>query len=124
MIWSCDEDGYITYPEHGSEIWIEKDVFEKYHKELVEESDLIVSVNPETSDWEFIGKKLKPQTFLERLEFEQSELAERTCKLETFLHSEKSKSIDEFQLNLLKQQFSVMAIYNEILIQRISHLKQ
>lgn len=60
--------------------------------------------------------------FITRLETEEQELNERLEKLETFLASEKGKSIGKIDALLLAKQYEVMTYYSRILNARIIRL--
>ena len=61
-------------------------------------------------------------SFKDRLQAEQSELSEKTGKLEIFLLSEKADEIDPEQKGLLFGQLQVMKSYVDILEQRMELL--
>ncbi len=60
--------------------------------------------------------------FKTRLIEEKNELIEKTEKLGTFLNSENSKTIDEFQLTMLNIQLSAMQTYYGCLEARVNKL--
>ena len=57
-----------------------------------------------------------------RLKEEQAQLAERIEKLESFLQSDKSNAIDQFQLAFLGIQLPAMNTYLRCLDERIGRL--
>ena len=61
-------------------------------------------------------------TFLDRLLQEETELIERTHKLNTFLNSDKVKMLSFTQHSLLLTQVKVMEAYASILDMRIKDL--
>ena len=60
--------------------------------------------------------------FKTRLISEKNELMEKTEKLSTFLNSENSKTINEFQLTMLNIQLSAMQTYHGCLEARVNKL--
>lgn len=70
---------------HGYISWSPKDVFDK-------------------------GYRLS-ETFIDRLKIEMEDLEEKCQKLEDFLSSSKSESLEEIQKNLLRVQLSAMVAY-------------
>lgn len=62
------------------------------------------------------------EEFKIRLTDEQSQLDDRIEKLETFLKSDKSNEIDQFQLALLGIQLPAMKTYLRCLNERIGRL--
>lgn len=60
--------------------------------------------------------------FKTRLIAEKNELMEKTEKLSTFLNSENSSSVDEFQLTMLNIQLSAMQTYHGCLEARLKQL--
>ncbi len=80
-----DEPGYIVMYEDGYISWSPKGAFEN-------------------------GYKLS-ETFTDRLKIEMQDLEEKCQKLEDFLSSSKSESLDQIQRNLLSVQLSAMVAY-------------
>lgn len=60
--------------------------------------------------------------FKTRLIAEKNELMEKTEKLSTFLNSENSKKVDEFQLTMMNIQLSAMQTYRGCLEARVNKL--
>lgn len=65
---------------------------------------------------------VKEDNFKTRLLEERDQLSEKENKLEEFLRSDKSESIDPFQLTLLRIQHAAMVTYLECLKERIIRL--
>lgn len=61
--------------------------------------------------------------FIERLKTEQTELAEKLSKLNSFIYNEKLLEIDRTQAALLKTQADVMETYLNILTLRLELLE-
>jgi cell division septum initiation protein DivIVA len=62
--------------------------------------------------------------FLVRLKKEGEDLQEKIEKLEEFLDSDKSATIDPIQQSLLNIQYAAMMTYAEVLLQRIQYLEK
>lgn len=60
-----------------------------------------------------------PESVRERVIQEQNELRNKITKLALFVYSEKIKTVDKKQAELLKAQLHVMEEYDEILTQRL-----
>lgn len=56
----------------------------------------------------------------QRVVDENKELNEKIDKLYIFMHTDKFKSLDKEEIDRLRNQFSVMNLYSQILEQRIS----
>ena len=64
------------------------------------------------------------ETFIDRLKIEMEDLEEKCQKLEDFLSSSKSESLDQMQRNLLKIQLSAMVAYYGTVRTRFESLTQ
>ena len=64
------------------------------------------------------------ETFTDRLKIEMEDLEEKCQKLEDFLSSSKSESLDQMQRNLLKIQLSAMVAYYGTVRTRFESLTQ
>ena len=93
-----DEPGYIVMYEDGYISWFPKEVFEG-------------------------GYKLS-ETFTDRLVNEMEDLGVKVGKLEDFLLSDKSNSIDKVQKELLTIQLFAMRAYYSSIIARLKFLTQ
>ena len=60
-----------------------------------------------------------PGNVRERVIQEQNELRDKIAKLALFVYSEKIKTVDKKQAELLKAQLHVMEEYDEILTERL-----
>jgi hypothetical protein len=59
-------------------------------------------------------------TFQDRVREEKTELDEKRQKLLTFFNTDIFRSLDQAEKDRLRVQHSVMGVYSEILLQRIS----
>lgn len=62
--------------------------------------------------------------FLERLQIEKAELADKVNKLGNFLSNEKSTTLSEANILLLQEQYNIMVRYLNVLIIRIELLNK
>jgi hypothetical protein len=63
-------------------------------------------------------------TFLDRLKAEKEELLDKVTKLAMFLNSDKTDSLSDANVLLLKQQYEAMNTYLNILIIRIELIEK
>lgn len=91
------EEGYIVY-EGSYERWSPKDVFEKTYKVA--------------------------DTFLDRLEIEESELEVKIDKLQGFWDTDTYQNLSQQHKNLLDAQYSAMVAYHRILKERRRVIKE
>jgi len=68
---------------------------------------------------EQIETKVK-EDFVVRMEEEQAALKEKLLKLHTFIETEKFRTLDSYQKQLLIRQYEAMTIYFETLTVRLS----
>lgn len=92
---SSEEDGYLVKYENGYESWSPKDVFEKAYK--------------------------LAESFIDRLNIEGTDLADKLSKCSAFVHSDKFREIvkDDYEAMLLIMQEYFMEVYFQILSVRI-----
>ena len=87
------EDGYLVEYPDGYKSWSPKETFEEAYKIA--------------------------DTYLDRMRIEYADVKERVLKLHTFMMSEEFRNMPKEKQAMLKEQYSAMSAYAEILGQRI-----
>lgn len=105
----------ITKMKNTHNSWLEnlRKEFDQADKKYFEDKCKEFGINLKTP-------KMEP--FVKRLIKEQQKLEKKVIKLNNFLASEEAEKIDEKQLSLMGNQAMAMAIYNNMLVQRIELL--
>lgn len=91
------EDGYLVEYPDGYKSWSPRETFEEYYKIA--------------------------DTYLDRMRIEYADVKESVLKLHTFMMSEEFRNMPKEKQAMLKEQYSAMSAYVEILGQRIDVAK-
>ena len=115
----------------GAGIKMVINLFEEHTCKLCIENETDLTLKGYSEEWlnqlrgtscgcEFVVE-IEPDSFLDRLDIEYEDLADKVYKISEFLQTDKYKELTDWEKTLLNTQLDAMKSYESVLLTRITH---